>query len=428
MKKFFVYMASAAFMLVACNQAEIEAPVGGVSTPVETEAITVDLNPMTKTFLNGMETVWSEGDVVSVTVDGTVIGTLELEEGNTFTGEVEAGHTGEAILNYPAGVTAVPTEQKAVEGTFANGVALLEGTTTMDKLRNGEGASLQNKTALLSFSSAESGDVVFTIGANTYTVTGCEAEKSYYACVTPVEDVALSYTIAGKGGAKSKPTVTFAAGLIYDLGTLEVAIEMTTVYLKPSSGWQINNATFAAWIWATDEDGTWYDMSDDNSDGVYEVTFPKSLDNIIFASMNGANDWENKVAQTDDLKVPTDNKNAYIVYSSTWDTFDNAKAYKEPEKVCKLTVRVNKAITWYDKYIYSWTTGVSTGSWPGTKMSFDKEEGNYYVYYYNFPYALNGKRIDYVINGGNGSGQTKDMNVTLNGENTIVTIEKTNIK
>ena len=157
---------------------------------------------------------------------------------------------------------------------------------------------------------------------------------------------------------------------------------MTTVYLKPSSGWQVNNATFAAWIWATGEDGAWYDMSDDNSDGVYEVTFPKSLDNIIFASMNGANDWNNKVAQTDDLKVPTDNKNAYIVYSSTWDTFDNAKAYKEPEKVCKLTVKVNKAITWYDKYIYSWTPGTSTGSWPGTKMSFDKEEGNYYVYHY----------------------------------------------
>ena len=108
--------------------------------------------------------------------------------------------------------------------------------------------------------------------------------------------------------------------------------------------------------------------------------------------------------------------------------FDNAKAYKEPEKVCKLTVKVNKAITWYDKYIYSWTPGTSTGSWPGTKMSFDKEEGNYYVYHYSFPYSLNGKKIDYIINGGNGSGQTKDKSVTLNGENTTVTIEKADIK
>ena len=143
--------------------------------------------------------------------------------------------------------------------------------------------------------------------------------------------------------------------------------------------------------------------------------------------MNGENHWDNKVAQTGDMKVPTDNKNAYIVYTSTWDTFDNAKAYKEPEKVCRLTVKVNKEVDWYDKYIYSWTSGTTTGGWPGTKMSFDKEDGNYYVYYYNFSYSLNGKKIDYIINSGSGQ-QTKDLSVTLNGENTTVTIEKSDVK
>ena len=423
MKKFFIFLAVAALVSAMSCTKEVNS-----DAVVEKETISVRLSPETKTALEGTKTVWLEGDQVSVTVGGVEIGTLELVEEDLFKGEVEAGYDGTATLNYPAGVTSVPTTQKAVAGTFADEAALLEGTISMDDLRAGNSAVLANKTALLQFSVAQAGDVTFEVGSTKYTVTGCETEKSYYACVAPVEDVALSYTIAGKGGAKSKPTVTFAAGFIYDLGTLEVAIEMTTVYLKPSSGWQVNSATFAAWIWATGEDGAWYDMSDDNSDGVYEVTFPKSLDNIIFASMNGANDWDHKVAQTDDLKVPTDNKNAYIVYSSTWDTFDNAKAYKEPEKVCKLTVKVNKAITWYDKYIYSWTAGTSTGSWPGTKMSFDKLDGNYYVYYYNFPYTLNGKKIEYIINGGNGSGQTKDMSVTLNGENTIVTIETANIK
>ena len=423
MKKFFIFLAVAALVSAMSCTKEVNS-----DAVVEKETISVRLSPETKTALEGTKTVWLEGDQVSVTVGGVEIGTLELVEEDLFKGEVEAGYDGTATLNYPAGVTSVPTTQKAVAGTFADEAALLEGTISMDDLRAGNSAVLANKTALLQFSVAQAGDVTFEVGSTKYTVTGCETEKSYYACVAPVEDVALSYTIAGKGGAKSKPTVTFAAGFIYDLGTLEVAIEMTTVYLKPSSGWQVNSATFAAWIWATGEDGAWYDMSDDNSDGVYEVTFPKSLDNIIFASMNGANDWDHKVAQTDDLKVPTDNKNAYIVYSSTWDTFDNAKAYKEPEKVCKLTVKVNKAITWYDKYIYSWTAGTSTGSWPGTKMSFDKLDGNYYVYYYNFPYTLNGKKIEYIINGGNGSGQTKDMSVTLNGEYTIVTIETANIK
>ena len=220
MKKFFIYMASAAFMFAACNKAEIDAPVEDVNTPVETETITVDLNPMTKTSLDGMNTVWSNDDVVSVTVDGKNIGTLKLVEGSTFSGEVEAGHNGDAILNYPAGVTAVPTEQKAVENSFANGAALLEGTTTMDALRNGEGASLQNKTAILSFSSPIAGNVAFTIGNTTYTVEGCAANTTYYVCVDPANSGKLSYTAGLALGAKEKASFAPEANKVYNLGAL----------------------------------------------------------------------------------------------------------------------------------------------------------------------------------------------------------------
>lgn len=222
MKKFFVYMASAAFMFAACNQAEIEAPVEDVNTPVETETITVDLNPMTKTSLDGMNTVWSNGDEVRVTVDGKKIGTLKLVEGSTFSGEVEAGHNGEATLNYPANETSVPTTQTAVENSFANGAALLEGTTTMDALRNGEGASLQNKTALLSFSSPIAGKVAFTIGETTYTVEGCAANKTYYVCVDPANSGKLSYTAGLALGAKEKASFAPEANKVYSLGALEL--------------------------------------------------------------------------------------------------------------------------------------------------------------------------------------------------------------
>ena len=95
------------------------------------------------------------------------------------------------------------------------------------------------------------------------------------------------------------------------------------------------------------------------------------------------------------------------------------------EKMCRLTVKVNKTIDWYDKYLYTWDASDNklTGDWPGTKMEWLGEEGDYYMYYYDLPYSLNGTTINYIINGGNGSGQTTDLTVTLDGENTTVTVE-----
>ena len=96
---------------------------------------------------------------------------------------------------------------------------------------------------------------------------------------------------------------------------------------------------------------------------------------------------------------------------------------------CKLTIRVNKAISWYDKYIYAWDANETqlAGAWPGTKTEWDKEDGDYYVYYHNFDASLNGATINYIING-NGAGQTNDLTVTLQGENTTVTIEESDKK
>ena len=102
---------------------------------------------------------------------------------------------------------------------------------------------------------------------------------------------------------------------------------------------------------------------------------------------------------------------------------------------CKLTVRVNKSIEWYHKFIYTW--GISdpdTNTWPGAKMSWDKEDGNYYVYYYVFDKSLNGTAINYIISGKDDEnswdtkGQTKDLSVTLNGAETVVTIESKDLK
>ena len=95
---------------------------------------------------------------------------------------------------------------------------------------------------------------------------------------------------------------------------------------------------------------------------------------------------------------------------------------------CRLVVKVNKAITWYDKYIYAWIDNDTRlcGNWPGTKMLWDKEDGNYYVYYHDFPGSLDGKKINYIISGD--GQQTKDLSVTLNGVSTTVTVEASDKK
>ena len=120
----------------------------------------------------------------------------------------------------------------------------------------------------------------------------------------------------------------------YDLASgtwIEYVAPNVTVYFKPKSTWAGEGVTFAAWIWATGGDGSWYSLTDSDEDGIYEVSFPGELDNIIFTSMKGANDWGNKQQQTGDLKVPTDGKNAYDGGTETWMTLDEAKGSEEPE-------------------------------------------------------------------------------------------------
>lgn len=226
MKKYLIFLASAALMLaVSCNKEEVAAP----QTSAETELITVELNPSTKTSLgdNGT-TIWSEGDAVDVIYGEDVVGTLNFVEGNTFEGELTTvGLVGDATLRYPAGVKAVPTTQVAVAGSFANKSALLEGLTTIDNLRAGNGATLKNQTALLQFTPTIDGDVAFTIGTNTYTVTGCKADTEYYACVA-AETGDLSYTVGIVLGAKEKAGFAPEANKVYPLG--ELTLKENAIY------------------------------------------------------------------------------------------------------------------------------------------------------------------------------------------------------
>ena len=104
---------------------------------------------------------------------------------------------------------------------------------------------------------------------------------------------------------------------------------------------------------------------------------------------------------------------------------DEEVVVPEPEEPvlehCRLIIKVNKAIDWYDKYFYAWADGVTLPGWPGVKMDFQGEETNYYVYYTMIPKSLDGKTLNYIINNNSGA-QTKDLSIAISGE-TTATVE-----
>lgn len=252
MKRIFVYMIAALALAASCNKMEV------ANTPVATETITVELNPQTKTVLDGKDTVWSAGDEVSVTVGGVKVGTLTLVSGSTFSGEITAGLEGEAVATLNYGKETVPATQVAVAGSFANGAALLEGTTTVAALRAGTGATLQNQTALLKFQTPVAGDVAFTIGSTTYKVAGCETGKTYYACVDPENTGKLTYTVGIVLGGKEAASFTPVANKIHDLGALT---------LKESQYGVIGNTG----AWGENDDFKMYETTEDNFYVAYGV-------------------------------------------------------------------------------------------------------------------------------------------------------------
>lgn len=237
-----------------------------------------------------------------------------------------------------------------------------------------------------------------------------------------------------------------------------------TIYLRPNSNWLEASARFAVYFFELGKPEVWVSMTEDVEENVYKCDVPEGYSNIIFVRMNpdtSVNSWDDGVkwGQTTDLLVPVAGSSniCYVIAPGTWGedgywtTYPPVVTEPEPtpdpdptpdpgtgeepnpgtggEEVtaCKLTLKVNKAITWYDKYIYSWDgNGEILGTWPGVKLGWVGEEGDYYVYYHDFDKSLNGKTINYIISGDNA--QTKDLTVTLNGANTTVTVEESDLK
>ena len=160
---------------------------------------------------------------------------------------------------------------------------------------------------------------VYGIEANKWVVAASETSLGNTSVLTAgTYDVYLDTT-------NSKIYVVTAGAAI------EEAVEQTVsnqkpvesagkLYLIPNANWKVDNARFAAYFFGNGE--RWLDMTDADSDGVYECELPEGYPSVIFCRMNPnatANNWNNKWNQTADLTVPTDGTNCYTVTEGTWD-------------------------------------------------------------------------------------------------------------
>lgn len=176
---------------------------------------------------------------------------------------------------------------------------------------------------------------------NTYAkITGDLQNGSvYYISILPATFAAgfsVEFVIDGvKYTKKMSSEYTIGRNQVITLPAVEfevAQVETKTVYVKPSSSWEGMGGRYAAYCWGTDAAPTWYDMTDADGDGIYEVEIPVTFENIIFCAMTAgtSNDWINKMTQTSDLVVPSDDNNCYIVHALEWATLEEAKAYEEP--------------------------------------------------------------------------------------------------
>lgn len=104
------------------------------------------------------------------------------------------------------------------------------------------------------------------------------------------------------------------------------------LYLKPNSNWLSANQRFSIYVYGSSS-SAWANMTDSDSDGIYEVTVPTgSWTNVIFCRMNGGNttnDWTNRWNQTNDLTYDGTN-NCYTVADGAWSNGSGSWSYYEP--------------------------------------------------------------------------------------------------
>lgn len=234
---------------------------------------------------------------------------VEVTYGDPFTGQTLADVTGvtyevtgdAATVNPTTGaVTMVKAGTVTIKATVAetdtHNAATAEYTLTVKRAERNLAFAQESGTA--------------TLGKN-FTLPSLTGEGNLTnAKYVVASGNAATVTATGEVTLVKSGTVTIKATIAADDTHLEGTATYTltvkkVLYLVPNANWKQASARFAAYFFGAGE--KWVDMTDDNSDGIYEVIVPDGgYTTVIFCRMNPSakeNGWSNKWSQTGDMTI-----------------------------------------------------------------------------------------------------------------------------
>ncbi|MEE0061706.1 MAG: hypothetical protein UE295_12835, partial [Acutalibacteraceae bacterium] len=137
-----------------------------------------------------------------------------------------------------------------------------------------------------------------------------------------------------------------------------------TLYLKPSSNWQKDNARFTAYLW-TGSKNTFIDMTDTDGDGYYELTAEKGWENIIFCRLSPKveTNWNNIWNQTKDLAILKDDRNCFTINEGAWDQADGKWSVYTPAPTVGIIGDIDLTLEETDDNIYTGVIELQAGTY-----------------------------------------------------------------
>lgn len=129
----------------------------------------------------------------------------------------------------------------------------------------------------------------------------------------------------------------------------------------PATGW------CGIWAFKSGEDGSWYDLTDENDDGTYEASIPDAADTWTLAYGHDDRKWDNKTAQTGDIAYGTISGFTFKIEST-----DNG---------ITLGSGITKIISSPKDFKFNFATGsewTKDGDWIGVWAWKDGEDGVWY--------------------------------------------------
>ncbi len=260
---------------------------------------------------------------------------LTVQKGTSF--YVKATPTdGYGFTNWSVNGTSVSTDNPVKVDVAEDGSLSVNGTavtmanltpvfvqTIKINLVSGTGGTLSYSCTYLGTKVADG-----TVAEGQTAIVSVPRGTTFTVTATPNSGYNFAKWGEGGSGFAKEPTVVTTW---FNDSTVTAEFEKvttTTLYLVPNSDWKKGIERYAVYLYASETEYKWYDMTKVNDD-LYKVDVPNDdmskYTGIIFVRLNGAttvNNWTNKWNQTVNLTTPTDSKTKFTITSGTGDKYN----------------------------------------------------------------------------------------------------------